>query len=67
MTYDFTLYQAAEAADETFSLLLEAEYGSNACNMRYQPDKWKNPELRRAAEVKHAADSRWLDEMSKGH
>lgn len=57
------LYAEAIAADEAFSAALTAEYGKDACNMRYERDL--PPHLAALGDAKVAADRRYFDAVDE--
>ena len=63
---EFALYRAAIAADDRFHAHVVRVYGKErAGDMRYRSKEWTDPELIRAAEEKHLADSEWRDEVRR--
>lgn len=61
---DFSLYNAAMQADEAFQKALVKEYGKRAGDMRYRSSQHP-PHIKHLAQIKQAADERWLNEMRR--
>lgn len=65
-TYDFTLYDAAIAADAAYQRELVRAYGKNACNRRYQQKPHKDEAVQAARVQMRTTTEAWITEMRKG-
>lgn len=61
---DYTLFAAAQAADDAYHVELVRVYGKNACNARYQMTH-TDAAVIAARQAKHLADAMWLAEMRR--